>query len=87
MDNFRLFGSVVKPSCANRWKLGFLDLFSWQRMIAITIFLLQKFDVDLDQCGTMILDALIKIKNEVDPTLTFRRSCREGHLFAMFCNS
>ncbi|CAL2031720.1 hypothetical protein CAEBREN_03271 [Caenorhabditis brenneri] len=39
---------------------------------------IQKFDVDLDQCGTMILDALIKIKNEVDPTLTFRRSCREG---------
>lgn len=26
----------------------------------------------------MILDALIKIKNEIDPTLTFRRSCREG---------
>jgi len=26
----------------------------------------------------MILDALVKIKNEVDPTLTFRRSCREG---------
>lgn len=26
----------------------------------------------------MILDALIKIKNEMDPTLTFRRSCREG---------
>lgn len=25
-----------------------------------------------------ILDALIKIKNEIDPTLTFRRSCREG---------
>jgi len=34
--------------------------------------------VDLDSCGPMILDALIKIKNEVDPTLTFRRSCREG---------
>ena len=28
----------------------------------------------------MVLDALIKIKNEIDPTLTFRRSCREGHL-------
>ncbi|VDO55293.1 unnamed protein product [Onchocerca flexuosa] len=39
---------------------------------------LQKFDIDLDDCGAMILDALIKIKNEVDPTLTFRRSCREG---------
>jgi len=34
--------------------------------------------VDLDDCGPMVLDALIKIKNEVDPTLTFRRSCREG---------
>ena len=34
--------------------------------------------VDLDDCGPMVLDALIKIKNEVDSTLTFRRSCREG---------
>jgi len=32
----------------------------------------------MKNCGPMILDALIKIKNEVDPTLTFRRSCREG---------
>ena len=36
------------------------------------------FEVDLDQCGPMVLDALIKIKNEIDPTVTFRRSCREG---------
>jgi succinate dehydrogenase / fumarate reductase iron-sulfur subunit len=36
------------------------------------------YTVDLDDCGPMVLDALIKIKNEVDPTLTFRRSCREG---------
>src|SRR5690348_8365822 len=34
--------------------------------------------LDLGDCGPMVLDALIKIKNEVDPTLTFRRSCREG---------
>ncbi|EIW71470.1 succinate dehydrogenase [ubiquinone] iron-sulfur subunit, mitochondrial [Tremella mesenterica] len=39
---------------------------------------LQSYKVDLSQCGPMMLDALIKIKNEVDPTLTFRRSCREG---------
>jgi len=39
---------------------------------------LQEYTVDLNQCGPMILDALIKIKNEVDSTLTFRRSCREG---------
>lgn len=36
------------------------------------------FFIDLDDCGQMVLDALIKIKNEVDTTLTFRRSCREG---------
>ena len=34
--------------------------------------------VDLDACGPMVLDALNKIKNEIDPTLTFRKSCREG---------
>ncbi len=36
------------------------------------------YQVDLDSCGPMVLDALMKIKNEIDPTLTFRRSCREG---------
>jgi len=36
------------------------------------------YEIDLDKCGPMVLDALIKIKNELDSTLTFRRSCREG---------
>jgi len=36
------------------------------------------YDVDLDSCGPMVLDGLVKIKNEIDSTLTFRRSCREG---------
>ena len=36
------------------------------------------YEIDMDSCGPMVLDALIKIKNEIDPTLTFRRSCREG---------
>jgi succinate dehydrogenase / fumarate reductase iron-sulfur subunit len=39
---------------------------------------LDTFEVDLATCGPMVLDALIKIKNEIDATLTFRRSCREG---------
>lgn len=39
---------------------------------------MQTYKVDLNACGPMVLDALIKIKNEIDPTLTFRRSCREG---------
>ncbi len=39
---------------------------------------IDSYELDLDRCGPMVLDALIKIKNEVDSTLTFRRSCREG---------
>ncbi|KAK7858415.1 succinate dehydrogenase [ubiquinone] iron-sulfur subunit 2 [Quercus suber] len=39
---------------------------------------LQDYQIDLKDCGPMVLDALIKIKNEVDPTLTFRRSRHEG---------
>jgi len=36
------------------------------------------YQINLDDCGPMILDGLIKIKNDIDPGLTFRRSCREG---------
>ncbi|MCI0400410.1 MAG: succinate dehydrogenase iron-sulfur subunit [Gammaproteobacteria bacterium] len=39
---------------------------------------LDTYELDMDRCGPMVLDALIKIKNEVDASLTFRRSCREG---------
>ncbi len=39
---------------------------------------IDSYDLDLDECGPMVLDAVLKIKNEIDPTLTFRRSCREG---------
>ena len=34
--------------------------------------------IDADDCGPMVLDAILWIKNKIDPTLTFRRSCREG---------
>jgi len=36
------------------------------------------YAIDMNKCGPMVLDALTMIKNEQDPTLTFRRSCREG---------
>ncbi len=39
---------------------------------------LASYQVDLNECGPMLLDAIIKIKSEQDQTLTFRRSCREG---------
>lgn len=39
---------------------------------------IDRFEIDLDSCGPMVLDAIIHIKDKVDSTLTFRRSCREG---------
>jgi succinate dehydrogenase / fumarate reductase iron-sulfur subunit len=39
---------------------------------------IDRYDVDLSNTGPMVLDALIKIKNDIDPSVTFRRSCREG---------
>ena len=39
---------------------------------------LDEFTIDLDDCGPMVLDAIIHIKDKVDSSLTFRRSCREG---------
>lgn len=36
------------------------------------------YEIDMDNCAPMVLDALIKMKDEMDATLTFRRSCREG---------
>jgi len=39
---------------------------------------LQEYSIDLKETGPMVLDALVKIKDEVDTTLAFRRSCREG---------
>ncbi len=39
---------------------------------------LDEYTIDLDKCGPMVLDALLYIKNEIDSTVTLRRSCREG---------
>jgi len=36
------------------------------------------YEIDLDTCGPMVLDALIKVKDQIDSSVTFRRSCREG---------
>src|SRR6202167_274915 len=36
------------------------------------------YEIDMASCGPMVLDALLKIKNEIDTTLSLRRSCREG---------
>ena len=40
--------------------------------------MIDTYTIDLADCGPMVFDALIKIKDQIDTTLTFRRSCREG---------
>jgi succinate dehydrogenase / fumarate reductase, iron-sulfur subunit len=39
---------------------------------------MDSYELDMSKCGPMVLDALLKIKNEIDATLSLRRSCREG---------
>ena len=61
-------GSAVEKHCL---RLGICLYRVWFH--SFCLYLLSELS-----CGPMVLDALIKIKNEMDATLTFRRSCREG---------
>ena len=36
------------------------------------------YEVDMDNCPSKVLDLLNKIKNEIDPTIAYRRSCAHG---------
>lgn len=81
----RTLATAAAASSAPGSKEHTFEIYRWNPDEPAKKPVLQKFAVDLNKCGPMVLDALIKIKNEVDPTLTFRRSCREGlHLF-IFC--
>ena len=61
----------------NLIKLKKINVYRWDpdKKINPTVY---TFEIDLDKCGQMVLDALILIKNQIDSTLTFRRSCGEG---------
>ncbi len=65
------------PAPAGAGRLKSFSIYRWQPESGDNP-RLDSYDIDLDACGPMVLDALIKIKNEIDSTLTFRRSCREG---------
>jgi succinate dehydrogenase (ubiquinone) iron-sulfur subunit len=56
----------------------FFKIYRWDPEVEGQKPYMATYAVNLGECGPMVLDALIKIKNEQDPTLTFRRSCREG---------
>ncbi|XP_057374522.1 succinate dehydrogenase [ubiquinone] iron-sulfur subunit, mitochondrial-like [Daphnia carinata] len=68
--------AAAKPAVAPRIKK--FAVYRWNPDVSGDKPHLQTYEVDLNTCGPMVLDALIKIKSEMDPTLTFRRSCREG---------
>lgn len=82
MFALRRFTSSVRASAAASRaaasRVKTFDIYRYDPESGDSTTRMQKYEVDLDDCGPMVLDAIIKIKNEIDPTLTFRRSCREG---------
>lgn len=59
-------------------KIKKFEIYRWNPDTPSTKPYMQTYELDMNQTGPMVLDALIRVKNELDPTLTFRRSCREG---------
>jgi succinate dehydrogenase / fumarate reductase iron-sulfur subunit len=75
--NFRIGTGKRHPAPAGAARLREFRIYRWNPEKGGNP-VIDSYSIDLDQCGPMVLDALIKIKNEIDTTLTFRRSCREG---------
>ena len=75
--NSKIENGVAHPAPTSNGKTKSFKIYRWSpdddRNPSV-----DTFTLDIEKCGPMVLDALIKIKDEVDPTLTFRRSCREG---------
>ncbi|KAI9053216.1 hypothetical protein LZ554_002183 [Drepanopeziza brunnea f. sp. 'monogermtubi'] len=69
---------TVEPSSDPAAKTKTFHIYRWNPDEPTSKPRMQSYTLDLNKTGPMMLDALIRIKNEVDPTLTFRRSCREG---------
>ena len=70
--------TVREPSPDKDAKIKTFHIYRWNPDEPTSKPRMQTYTLDMNKTGPMMLDALIRIKNEVDPTLTFRRSCREG---------
>jgi len=70
--------TVKEPAPDKDAKIKTFHIYRWNPDEPTSKPRMQTYTLDLNKTGPMMLDALIRIKNEVDPTLTFRRSCREG---------
>jgi succinate dehydrogenase (ubiquinone) iron-sulfur subunit len=74
----RSYATVESSKPAPDAKTKTFHIYRWNPDEPTTKPKMQSYTLDLNKTGPMMLDALIRIKNEIDPTLTFRRSCREG---------
>lgn len=70
--------TIKEPAAEAESKIKTFHIYRWNPDEPSSKPRMQSYTLDLNKTGPMMLDALIRIKNEVDPTLTFRRSCREG---------
>ena len=70
--------TIQEPTKSENAKTKTFHVYRWSPDTPTEKPKMQSYTLDLNKTGPMVLDALIRIKNEVDPTLTFRRSCREG---------
>lgn len=70
--------TIKEPEPGKDAKIKTFHIYRWNPDEPSSKPKMQSYTLDLNKTGPMMLDALIRIKNEVDPTLTFRRSCREG---------
>lgn len=84
-NNLKKFSTFTKLSSLKFFKedkaktnLKYLKVYRWDPSVDKQKPYLATYSIDTTKCGPMVLDALLKIKNEIDPTLTFRKSCREG---------
>lgn len=66
------------PCAPQKENIKYFKVYRWDPEVAGQKPYMATYAVNLAECGPMMLDVLMKIKNEQDPTLTFRRSCREG---------
>jgi succinate dehydrogenase (ubiquinone) iron-sulfur subunit len=78
MRTMATVNSSTDPAAGSDAKIKTFHIYRWNPDEPATKPHMQTYTLDLNKTGPMMLDALIRIKNEVDPTLTFRRSCREG---------
>jgi succinate dehydrogenase (ubiquinone) iron-sulfur subunit len=70
--------AIAEPAHDPQAKIKKFQIYRWNPDEPSKKPYMQTYTLDLNKTGPMMLDALIRIKNESDPTLTFRRSCREG---------